>query len=188
MKATLTKEALRIAYIANNRNARPALGQVKIEQGKAIVCDGFMLAQVPAEMENEKDCMLIEAKDILKAKKLGGRGLEKLVIESDGENASIEIVGGEHSGEKITSEIFKGSCPQLKQLFPTTERQAYIALNARYLRKLLKMVNIDAIIKIRVRNPIQTAEFVVEDNNIYSLIMPNFIEEESELWGGGKKK
>jgi len=188
VKATLSKEATRIAYIADDIGCRPILGQIKIEHGKATACDGFMMVQVPAEMENEEDCILIEAKDILKAKKLGGRGLEKLVIESDGKTASIEIIGGEHSGTKIASEIPKGNYPLVEQLFPTTERQAYVALSARLLRKLLMTISIDAIIKIRVREQTQAVEFIVENGKSHCVMMPLFIQEESELWSRGKKK
>ena len=188
MKATLSKEATRIAYIADDVEYRPVLNQIRITNGKAVACDGFMMVQVPAEMENEEDCILIEAKDILKAKKLGGRGLEKLVIESDGESASIEIIGGEHSGTKMASEVFKGTYPKTEEFFPRTERKAYVILEARFLRNLLKVTGINTAIKVRIREPKEAVEFVVERNNIQSVIMPIDISEESELWNGEKKE
>ena len=188
MKATLSKEATRIAYIADDMECRPVLNQIRITNGKAVASDGFMMVQVPAEMENKEDLILIDAKEVLKAKKLGGAEMEKLIIESDGTTASIEVIGGKQSGCKVNSKVFGGRFPNIESIYPKSERRAYVSLDARYLRKLVQFASIDDCLRIRIRGKSEAVEFILERNNASCLIMPIDISEESELWSGGKKK
>jgi len=179
MKAILDQEAMRIATIADTTGTRPVLGCVKIGNGEIVVVDGYMLARKSIETEGEGE-ILVEAADILKAKKVGGRELEKILI-----NADEKTITDKDGKVDASFEPLQANYPDLEQIYPTSERKASIALSSSLLVKLLKVVGMNTTIKLRVRGTTDPVEFVA--GNVSGLIMPMRIPEEDEHWHKEKK-
>ena len=179
MKAILDQEAMRIATIADTTRTRPVLGCVKIGNGEIIAVDGFMLARKSIETEGEGE-VLVKAADILKAKKAGGRELEKILI-----NADEKTITDKDGKVDASFEPLQADYPDLEQTYSTSERKAFVTLNSSLLAKLLKIVGMNTAIKLRIRGTTEPVEFVA--GNVSGLIMPMYIQEEDERWHKEKK-
>jgi len=178
MKATLNQEAMRMATIANDTGPSSALNCVKIGNGEVIATDGFMLARKPIETEGKEE-ILVRASNILKAKKAGGRKLEKIFVNTD--EMTITDKDGKVDASFSHLQI---SYPPISQLYPTGKQEAFIAINAKLLAKLIKVVGTEAIIEFKIRGTKEPVEFAA--GNVSGLIMP-YATEKSEHWHKEKK-
>ena len=179
MKATLDLAAIKVAYAAASKDTRPILKHVKIGNGEIIACDGFILARrkIITEPETE-EVMLVNAATILKTHKmLGG---EQLIIESKEDGVAI-ISNEEEDSPLISTQLLQAEYPEYEQITPTSERKAYVVLNTFYLAKLLKIVDLEKsiVVKIKVREPNEPVEILSHETTVY--IMPYFSPEEGNV-------
>lgn len=184
MKATLDKEAIKIAYAAATPDyKRPVLQYVLIGSGKIVAADGYMLAMRAILTEPEKgDTILVEAKALLQAHRiLGG---DELVIESndDEKTATIKSNNEKHNALTIdiSTNLLDAKFPGYTQVIPKDTRKAYVALQTNLLSKIIKTVGADSGkgIKIKVREPTDTVEIHCKGTDIY--VMPYYTPEEEE--------
>lgn len=175
MKATLTKEAIRIAYAAGQKSTRPVLQCVSIGNSEIVAADGFMLARRSIQTEpTNGEAILVNAKGLLEACRI--LKTDEVIIESgeDNKTATIKRATEPESGLviSITTTLIEGKFPAYTQIVSKTERKAYVALKASLLAKLLKAVGLESesFIKIKVREPNDPVEIHGDDTDAY--LMP----------------
>jgi len=170
MKAILDQEAIKIAYMASKKPERPVLTSCKIGEGKIVACDGYILAERPIPTEPETgESILVGANDIIRAAKMWR--VKNLTIESvDASQATISYSDDIYN-YSMKTHLIQGQYPHYERNYPTTERKAYVALNAQLLNRMLKVAESGTIIiKLKIREPHEIVEFIT--NETKGLIMP----------------
>ena len=180
MKATLTKEAIRIAHTASDsKDSRVLLQCVCIGNSEIVAADGFMLARRSIQTEPANgEAILVNAKELLEACRI--LKTDEVIIESgeDNKTATIKRATEPESGLAITTTLIEGKFPAYTHIVPKTKRKAYVALQASLLAKLLKAVGSDSgfFIKIKVREPNDPVEIHGDDTDVY--LMPAHLPED----------
>ena len=176
MKATLDLAAIKVAYAAASpETERPILAHVKIGNGEIVACNGFVLARKAIQTEPENEVMLVDAATILKTHKmLGGK---QLIIESKEDGVAI-ISNEKEDSPLISMQLLQAVYPEYRQIIPTSERKAYVALNISHLANVLKITDSEnsAVVKIKVREPTEPVEICSNETTIY--LMPYYAPEE----------
>ena len=170
MKATLDKQALRVALAADNgSNNRPILECVKIGNGEIIACDGFTFAKCQIATEPlQGEEILINAKDIMAMARMIQHG--NIILESHDEKVTFK---NEESTISIVAKLQDGNYPNTNEMLPKTERRAYVALSKAVLGKILEIMepSDDVLLKFKVREPSQPVIVISGNTTIYAMPM-----------------
>ena len=174
MKTKLSKEAVAVAYAARQDVIKPILESVHIGDGEIKATDGYML--VGHKIETEGEPILLNAKALLAFQAAFSQGKELTITTDDDKNATVEV-----SGVSISIKVEQGNYPSTAIPYKKLgEPKAYVALQVEFLKRLIQLAADSKVIQFRIRSNRDPVEFIVGD--IYGLIMPVAMPEESELW------
>ncbi len=195
MKVELTKTTRGLANGAATDDSRPVITGVLVSKDKAVVADGFLLvikALQPPKMDFDQtsDDKIQEAiipADALKACKGDITKLQtieavrmlpsaellkadatvtttKIVVRMDGDDFSVE------------ADTIEGNYPKYSELFPALPLRGQVAINTKLLKKLLKTLPDESILKLRIGEPENPVEFQCTDPDgeipIRGIVMP----------------
>jgi hypothetical protein len=196
MKVQLSPTVRVLANGASSDENRPTLSGVNFTKEEAIVADGFMLVikRLPSpemklmeELPDDGIQSVIVPADALKACK--GEKVELQTIECLREIASIELLKADAtvSVNKIVARMtggdfvveadaIQGTYPDWSNLFTPSSIRAQIAVNTKILKKLLKTLPDDSMLRLRVSDSDKPIEFQCIDPDgdipINGLVMP----------------
>lgn len=170
MKAILDREALQIAYAADDgSNTRPILEHVKIGNSEILAADGFIIArrQIKTSPIKGKE-ILVSAQDLIRAS-----GIIKgdVIIQTIDDKTAV--LKDEANTITIKTQLLEGNYPSTKAVIPKTERKAYVALQKRLLTQILKIAESTQgiVLQFKIREPHQPIEVIAGETIIYAMPM-----------------
>lgn len=194
MKAQITPAVRALAHGAASDENRPILNGVNFNHDQAVVADGFMLVikQLPSpemDLGESIDDGISEVNvpaDALKAckgDKVDLQTIESLrqvptaeLLKSDATVSMSKIVARMTGEFVIEADAIQGTYPDYTKLFGSSPLKGQIAINTRLLKRMLKTLPDDEILRIRVSEPDRPIEIQCSDPDgdipIRGLIMP----------------
>jgi len=205
MKAKLTAGVRALANGAATDNDRPVLTGVYMTENEAVVADGHMIVVKrlqPQEMPLEpvmddgirsvivpsdalKACegeiinlQTIEAMRVIPESKLldpnATRTATKVVVRMDGAGFSVE------------ADAIEGSYPSHRELFASSPFVGQVAVSTKVIKKLLRTLPNDSMMRFRISEPDKPVEFQCIDPDgdvpIKGIFMPMHISWENTKW------
>lgn len=126
----LTKNHLAVAKFAATSQIREELASVLIKDGKVTATDSFRLVELDLK-DTEGDTPVL-----INAKALGMIKGKKVVAETSETGISLSVDGMAMGLPSLDVERY----PEYEKTFPTTEPEASVRVNARYLAEVLALL------------------------------------------------
>lgn len=164
----LTNTQRRVAHAASSDDSRPVLTGAHIANGEITAGDGFMLVKCPIDDDSGEE-WLIPAKSLLAVPGIPGSNYYvEIGKHADDE---VRITGRITVLAKLINNKFPSTVSELASTIPEKEQPPMvIGFSPTLLRKLLKVVGNELMLKLRIRGENTCAEFQAGD--ISGLIMP----------------
>lgn len=156
-------------------NERASLHDILIENGKAIACDGKIIAIVPIELEEGDTAQKLNPEVLKKGRKLNKKRDVTIVLKNVNGTATLE------NGDTVVNQCSDENYPNYKAVFPPDENPVIqIALDVKLLHSLSEGLGSNRVLltiydnkhAIKV-NPMDVSQYSNEVNtDIIGLIMP----------------
>ena len=173
----------RIAHAASKTDEREELHCVRIANGKATACNGFLLAHTPVTGDTPE--LFLLAQDVLNA---GEDRHGNVRIEAVKGQPEALIIRGQRAilseGVAIETHLLEHGS---ENNYPATRRLAYVAIGIEQLRTLLDCCLPEVrVIKLRIHGPNSQIEFVAGE--IWGAFMPIYATENDGHWHKPKEE